>query len=65
MELAFADAGLLPPFVPELEPRLTSFELGYGDPSWLAALEAIVGSWLAAGLSSTRGPRSTGCELRT
>jgi class 3 adenylate cyclase len=49
MELAFADAGLLPPFVPELEPRLTSFELGYGDPSWLAALEAIVGSWLAAG----------------
>ena len=49
MDLAFAEAGLLPPFVPELEPRLASFDLGYGDPSWLAALEAIVDSWLAAG----------------
>jgi hypothetical protein len=49
MDLAFADAGLLPPFVPELEPRLVSFELGYGDPSWFAALEAVVGSWLGAG----------------
>jgi class 3 adenylate cyclase len=49
MELAFADAGLLPAFVPELEPRLASFELAYGDPSWLASLEAVVGSWLGAG----------------
>jgi hypothetical protein len=49
MNLAFAEAGLLPAFVPELEPRLASFDLGYGDPSWLAALEAIVDSWLNAG----------------
>ena len=49
MDLAFAEAGLMPSFVPELEPRLASFDLGYGDPSWLAALEAIVDSWLAAG----------------
>jgi class 3 adenylate cyclase/tetratricopeptide (TPR) repeat protein len=49
MDLAFVEAGLLPPFVPELEPRLASFDLGYGDPSWLAALEAVVGSWLEAG----------------
>jgi class 3 adenylate cyclase len=49
MNLAFAEAGLLPRFVPELEPRLASFDLGYGDPSWLAALEAMVDSWLDAG----------------
>ena len=41
--------GLLPSFVPELEPRLASFDLGYGDPSWIGALEAVVGSWLNAG----------------
>ena len=49
MDLAFAEAGLQPSFVPELEPRLVSFDLGYGDPSWIAALEAVVGSWLDAG----------------
>jgi len=49
MNLAFAEAGLLPTFVPELEPRLASFDLGYGDPSWIAALEAVVESWLDAG----------------
>ena len=49
MELAFAEAGLQPTFVPELEPRLASFDLGYGDPSWLAAVEAVVGAWLDAG----------------
>jgi hypothetical protein len=49
MDIAFAEAGLLPSFVPELEPRLASFELDYGDPSWLAALEAVVGSWLDVG----------------
>ena len=49
MELAFAEAGLRPAFVPELEPRLASFDLGYGDPSWIAALEAVVESWLDAG----------------
>jgi class 3 adenylate cyclase len=49
MDLAFAEAGLVPPFTPELEPRLASFELGYGEPSWIAALEAVVGSWIDAG----------------
>ncbi len=49
MDVAFAEVGLLPSFVPELEPRLASFDLGYGDPSWIAALEAVVGSWLDAG----------------
>ena len=49
MDLAFAEAGLRAAFVPELEPRLASFDLGYGDPSWLAAVETIVGSWLDAG----------------
>jgi class 3 adenylate cyclase/tetratricopeptide (TPR) repeat protein len=49
MDLAFAEAGLMPSFLPELEPRLASFDLGYGDPSWLAALEAMVDSWLDAG----------------
>jgi tetratricopeptide (TPR) repeat protein len=49
MDLAFAEAGLMPSFVPELEPRLASFDLGYGDPSWLAALGAVVDSWLDAG----------------
>jgi hypothetical protein len=49
VDLAFAEAGLVPAFVPDLEPRLASFDLGYGDPSWMAAVEAIVGSWLDAG----------------
>ena len=49
MDLAFAEVGLLPSFVPELEPRLPSFDLGYGDPSWIAAVEAVVESWLDAG----------------
>jgi len=49
MELAFADAGLLPAFVPDVEPRLASLDLRYGDPSWMTAVEAVVGSWLDAG----------------
>ena len=40
---------MLPPFVPELELRLASFDLGYGEPSWIAALEAVIGSWIEAG----------------
>jgi class 3 adenylate cyclase len=55
MDLAFADAGLLAAFVPELESRLPSFDLGYGEPSWMAALEAVVGSWVDSGqLTGTR-----------
>ena len=49
MDLAFAEVGLRPSFVPELEPRLASFDLVYGDPSWLAAVEAVIQSWLDVG----------------
>ncbi len=49
MDLAFAQVGLVPAFVPELEPRLASFDLGYDGPSWIAAVEAVVDSWLDAG----------------
>jgi hypothetical protein len=49
MDLAFAETGLLRAFVPELEPRLASFDLAYDDPSWLAAVEAVIGSWLDTG----------------
>ena len=49
MHLAFADVGLEPRFVPPLEPRLPSFEMEHGSPSWLAAVEAVVAAWLAVG----------------
>jgi class 3 adenylate cyclase/tetratricopeptide (TPR) repeat protein len=49
MDLAFAEAGLLPSFVPELSQRLPAFTLGYGEPSWIAGLEAVVQTWLDAG----------------
>ncbi len=49
MNLAFAEAGLMPPFVLELEPRLASFDLVYSEPSWMAALEAVLDSWIEAG----------------
>jgi class 3 adenylate cyclase/tetratricopeptide (TPR) repeat protein len=49
MDVTFARAGLQPAFVPDLEPRLASFDLVYSEPSWLAAVEAVVGSWLDAG----------------
>jgi class 3 adenylate cyclase len=49
MDLAFVEAGLLPAFLPDVEPRLASLDLRYGDPSWTAAVEAVVGSWLDGG----------------
>src|SRR5215218_3532420 len=47
--LDIASAGLGPRIVPGVEERLASFALPYATPSWLAALEAVVESWLAAG----------------
>jgi hypothetical protein len=47
--LEIASRGLREPFVPDVEERLESFELRYSTPSWLAALEAVLDSWLAAG----------------
>ena len=48
-KLDIASAGLGAPIVPGVEERVVSFALPYGTPSWLAALEAVVESWLAAG----------------
>jgi tetratricopeptide (TPR) repeat protein len=49
MHLAFADAGLEPAFLPDVELRLPCFDMDHGGPSWLAAVDAVVGVWLAAG----------------
>jgi class 3 adenylate cyclase/tetratricopeptide (TPR) repeat protein len=47
--LHLAAAGLEPRFVPGVDDRLPSFELGHGGPSWLAATGNVVDAWLAAG----------------
>src|SRR4051794_1294009 len=47
--LHFATAGLEPSFVPDVESRLPSFDLGHDGPSWLAAVETLVETWLEAG----------------
>jgi tetratricopeptide (TPR) repeat protein len=44
-----AAAGLQPPVVPEVAPRLIAFDAEPGGPSWVAALETVVEAWLAAG----------------
>jgi class 3 adenylate cyclase/tetratricopeptide (TPR) repeat protein len=49
IELHCSRAGLQPLQVPEVEPRLASFEGEPGGPSWLAALEVVLESWLVAG----------------
>ena len=49
IHLAFADAGLEPAFVPDVELRLPCFDMDHGGPSWLAAVDAVVGCWLEAG----------------
>jgi tetratricopeptide (TPR) repeat protein len=48
-QLRLAASGLEPPFVPDVEWALPSFDLDHGGPSWLAATETVVESWLAAG----------------
>jgi tetratricopeptide (TPR) repeat protein len=49
MHLTFADAGLEPAFVPDVELRLPCFDMDHAAPSWLAAVDTVVGVWLAAG----------------
>ena len=49
IQLRLAAAGLEPLFVPEVDWLLPSLDLGHGGPSWLAAIETIAESWLAAG----------------
>ena len=46
--LHFAAFGLEPPFVPDVESRLPSFDLEHDGPSWLAAVETLVETWLEA-----------------
>jgi class 3 adenylate cyclase/tetratricopeptide (TPR) repeat protein len=48
-QLRFADAGLMPPFVPEPEPRLPAFSEMQGRPSWFATAERVATSWLEDG----------------
>jgi class 3 adenylate cyclase/tetratricopeptide (TPR) repeat protein len=47
--LHFAAFGLEPAFVPDVESRLPSFDLAHDGPSWLAAIETLVETWLEAG----------------
>ena len=55
VEAALAELGHARSPVPDPELTLPSFELGHGGPSWLAAVEAVVGTWLAAGELATAG----------
>jgi hypothetical protein len=48
VQLHFAAAGLVPPFVPEVAKRLSSFDLDHSGPSWFAGVETIVDAWLHA-----------------
>ena len=47
--LHFAASGLEPAFVPDVESRLPSFDLEHDGPSWLAAVETLIETWLEAG----------------
>ena len=49
VQLRRAEAALEPRFVPDAGWLLPSFDLGHGGPSWIAGVETIVESWLAAG----------------
>ncbi|CAN5839151.1 hypothetical protein BH24CHL6_BH24CHL6_07670 [soil metagenome] len=48
-ELHLMHAGLKPMRMPSVEDRLTSFDAAPEGPSWVAALETVVESWLAGG----------------
>ncbi len=49
MDLWIADAGLAPRSVPDVEPRLASFDTPHAGASWLLAVERLVDAWLEAG----------------
>lgn len=48
-DLAFAEAGLVPAFTLEVEPRIASYQEELGGPSWTAAADLVFRSWLEAG----------------
>jgi class 3 adenylate cyclase/tetratricopeptide (TPR) repeat protein len=48
-DLELAAAGLVPAYVPEVEPRLVSFADDPGGGSWSAALDRVFRSWIEAG----------------
>jgi hypothetical protein len=43
------------PFVPDVEPRLASFDLDHAGASWIAAVDTVVEAWIAAGLLAEAG----------
>jgi hypothetical protein len=45
-DLELAAAGLVAPFVPDVEPRIASFADEPGGPSWSAALDRVFRSWI-------------------
>jgi hypothetical protein len=47
--LAFADAGLLPPETLDVEPRIASYQEEPGGPSWTAAADTVFRSWIDEG----------------
>ncbi len=49
IDLDLADHGLWPGYVPEVEPRIASFNDELAGPSWSAAVDRVLRSWLAAG----------------
>jgi class 3 adenylate cyclase/tetratricopeptide (TPR) repeat protein len=48
-DLELAAHGLWPEFVPEVEPRIASFDDDPSGPSWSAALDRVFRSWMEAG----------------
>jgi class 3 adenylate cyclase len=48
-DLAFAEAGLIPPVVLDIEPRIPSYQDEPGGPSWTAAADLVFRKWLEAG----------------
>ena len=48
-DLELAAVGLIPSFVPEVEPRIQSFADEPGGPSWSAALDRVFRSWIETG----------------
>ena len=49
-DIELAAAGLWEPYVPEVGPRLASFDDDPSGPSWSAAVDRILRSWLDAGM---------------
>jgi class 3 adenylate cyclase len=48
-DLAFAEAGLVPAFTLDIEPRIASYQEEPGGPSWTAAADRVFRSWLETG----------------